>query len=157
MNIETEEGHCLVWTTWYKGQWASISKAVRKTWGIQGLPECKCEMPVLWGCLLCKCCSVQVVCPRSFEIATAFKCWKVLPCEAVTPTQLHWLPSCLGKNHVSSSKLSVLLPRCCTLPHRALIHNIQILFVIIWCRYWKVQDWILVMGFFNFSCRYLLS
>ena len=50
------------------------------------------------------------------ETAFNFKCWIVLACEAVTPTSLCWLPSCLGKNHVSSSKLSVLLPCWCTLP-----------------------------------------
>ena len=84
----------------------SISKAVRKTWGIQGLPECKCKTSVLWGCLHCSCCLVQVClwnCGRFQVLDCVVEAWGSNP-------HLRWLPSCLGKNRVSSSKLSSVAP-----------------------------------------------
>ena len=84
----------------------SISKAVRKTWGIQGLPECKCKTSVLWGCLHCSCCLVQVClwnCGRFQVLDCVVEGWGSNP-------HLRWLPSCLGKNRVSSSKLSSVAP-----------------------------------------------
>ena len=63
----------IIFDTNFVVNFLGASKAVRKTWGIQRLPECKCETPVLWGCLLCKC-IVQCIEYLPFKI---LKCWIV--------------------------------------------------------------------------------